>query len=766
MNKKIQLLCLALLGTLTFKAQYQPHGTSGTPAPSQQWESWFSGEVEKFKENYKNNQARLVTYDIPVIVHILNAGETVGTYPNIDSNQVKSQIIALNQDYNALGVGTATIPPVFAGLVASTGIKFCRAKINPVGNPVTELGVDRINYVSNGWQNPATPTLNLQNYMNTVIIPATIWDPTKYLNIWVSDRAPNSTLLGFATYPGGTSLNGLFGGAIGTSTNDGVWIYAKAFGTTGTVNAPNDKGRTATREIGHWLGLRNIWGDGNCLSDYCGDTPAHSGPHFGPVLYQNTPIDQCGVNMAPFREMPLNYMDMTDDDYRVMFTNDQNLRMQTAMSQCTNRNLLGTHGICTGTPLPTSTSSAIASFALGSVQCLGTPITPYNTSSGYPAPTFVWSSAPAASFSPATTVANPAIQFNNPGTYTITLVATNSISSTSYSMVVSSTFSCTPFTACVDTVRMIKNTETLTSLYTPSSNIVLGCTGTGFKGYLVGTNCYKEKEFAQYFPPSSYGSVSFPQVNSVIVLFDSIGTKATNNAAPINCKIYGGTVGNGPGAVIGMQTTSLAAITLFSPKPTSVPYLGIPNLTAAHANTLVATKIIPYKFNFSTPVIINQSSGFFAGIEGPLANSGDSINIMSDKHNNLSPDSSAWFLQFNNSWRHYKSKGYRIHLAIIPQITCSGINNIAEVKNSLSSNVNVVPNPNNGLFNLIFTFEESRQIELNIYNSVGQLVSQDKLNNVSSNVFELDLRDKPNGVYFAKLSNENETIVKKIIVSH
>jgi hypothetical protein len=36
----------------------------------------------------------------------------------------------------------------------------------------------------------------------------------------------------------------------------------------------NDKGRTCTHEVGHYLGLRHIWGDGDCtVDDGIADTP-------------------------------------------------------------------------------------------------------------------------------------------------------------------------------------------------------------------------------------------------------------------------------------------------------------------------------------------------------------------------------------------------------------------------------------------------------------------------------------------------------------
>ena len=52
-----------------------------------------------------------------------------------------------------------------------------------------------------------------------------------------------------------------------------VVIAYDVFGTEGNVRSPFNKGRTATHEIGHWLGLKHIWGDAICGSDDVDDTP-------------------------------------------------------------------------------------------------------------------------------------------------------------------------------------------------------------------------------------------------------------------------------------------------------------------------------------------------------------------------------------------------------------------------------------------------------------------------------------------------------------
>lgn len=760
MNRKLLLFCSALLCSFFLNAQttQKTTNTCGNTAPPQQWETWLNNQVEKMKLNMMAGKTQTVTHEIPVIVHIIYFNEPIGTYPNLDTNQVKSQIAVLNNDFGGTGSGVSNVPSAFANLVNNTGIRFCLASKDRSDAPMVPKGIERISASALSWLSPATPTLDLQNYFNTVIIPNTIWDPSKYLNIWVSDKPNNYPLNGFSTYPPGTNLTGLFGGTFGSINNDGVWLWAKACGTVGTVQAPNDLGRTGTHEVGHWLGLRHIWGDGNCLSDYCGDTPWSKQAHTGCVSVP-TPPDACGVGTSPNGEMPMNFMDRSDDQCMYMFTPDQNIRMQTVLSQSPLRYQLGTHNKCVS-PSAT-TSSAVASFNTPFGQCLNSPFTPFNTSSGFPYPTYVWSSSPAAAFYPNTSVANPAITLSNPGMYTITLVATNSLSSSTATFVVSAQSTCAAQPLCLDSVKMIRSTDTLTTYKAPLNALVSGCGGNN-RGYMVGTNCYKDKEFAQFFPPTSYTTTPNPQVNSVIVLFDTNGTKAANAVAQVVCKIYGGSVGQGPAGVQGSKSENLGDIVSAS-KQVSVTYLGKSGVVP-----ITNTKIYPYRFDFAAPIIISSpSSGFYAGIQAPpTTNPFDSINIFSNSVYNSSIDSSAWYLTSNFTWKTYRyNRNAKIQLAIIPQITCGPVG-IKDEFFEFNSNITIMPNPNNGLFNLIFTLPHEQQLTVNIYNSMGQLQSSSQLKNVMNNMLNIDLSDKPSGIYLTEITNGKQKVVKKVVVTH
>ncbi len=341
------------IGTVVFTLLFnqlnaqEKNEACGTVVPGQAWDNWFNQKVEELKAGQIAGKTTFTNYTIPVIIHVIHGGEAVGTFPNLSLAQLNSQIAVLNHDYAGTGYNTNTVPSVFANLIANTGVQFCMALKDPNGNTLAEPGIERINCSSKGWTNPhsisnSTNNTTFINYMDNTIKPASIWDPVKYLNIWVSDRPNGGLGLGYAMFPAGSGLSGITSG-VGTSTNDGLWCWGQCFGTTGTLASGYDKGRVSSHEIGHYLGLRHIWGDANCASDYCSDTPPSQDANYNCPTF---PHNQGTCSGNTNGEMTMNIMDYTNDPCKYMFTPNQATRMQTAMANGTNRKLLGTHGLC------------------------------------------------------------------------------------------------------------------------------------------------------------------------------------------------------------------------------------------------------------------------------------------------------------------------------------------------------------------------------------------------------------------------------------
>jgi len=93
------------------------------------------------------------------------------------------------------------------------------------------------------------------------------------------------------------------------------------FGRGGSAQAPFDLGRTCTHEVGHWLNLRHIWGDGRCRQDdFVADTPSSDGPNYGCPGF---PTTNCKT-----ADMTMNYMDYVNDACMYMFTDGQRNRMR------------------------------------------------------------------------------------------------------------------------------------------------------------------------------------------------------------------------------------------------------------------------------------------------------------------------------------------------------------------------------------------------------------------------------------------------------
>jgi len=74
------------------------------------------------------------------------------------------------------------------------------------------------------------------------------------------------------------------------------------------------------------------------------------------------------------------------------------------------------------------------------------------------------------------------------------------------------------------------------------------------------------------------------------------------------------------------------------------------------------------------------------------------------------------------------------------------------------------PNPSNGLVNIVFGNAINTAIEINVYNSIGSIVFTDKLQDLESGKHEIDLTTLPKGMYFIKISADNESTVKNVII--
>ncbi|MEJ5962033.1 zinc metalloprotease [Pedobacter immunditicola] len=240
---------------------------------------------------------------IQVVVHVIYNSEA----ENISDEQILSQIEVLNKDFRARNKDKNKVPEVWQDLVADAFIEFNLAKNDPENKKangitrtetaITSFGTD--NAVKDSAQGGKSP-----------------WPTDSYLNIWVCSLG--ESILGYAQFPGGPP------------ETDGVVVDYRAFGTVGTATAPFNSGRTATHEIGHYLNLSHIFGDGRANScsdsDYVEDTPNQLGPN-----YQSPTFPSISCDNGPHGDMFMNYMDYVDDNAMFMFTDGQAARMNATM---------------------------------------------------------------------------------------------------------------------------------------------------------------------------------------------------------------------------------------------------------------------------------------------------------------------------------------------------------------------------------------------------------------------------------------------------
>jgi PKD repeat protein len=443
---------------------------------------------------------------VPVVFHILYS--TNNATQNISNARITAQMDVLNQDFSGTNVDVTNVPSVFQPFVANTGIQFCLAVRDPLGN--TTDGIIRKQTTTTSFGTNNAIKFDAQGGSNA-------WPRDSYLNIWVGNLSGG--LLGYAQFPGGAA------------NTDGVVILNGAVGGPGALGtaSPYNRGRTATHEIGHWFNLRHIWGDATCGNDMVADTPTQQGANFGCPSF---PKITC--SNGPNGDMFMNYMDYVDDNCMIMFSIGQGTRMNTSIT-ASRAALLNSMGC-----VPVSGGAPVANFIASATNItVGTSINFTDQSSGSPT-TWAWTFTGGTPNS--SNVQNPTnITYNTVGTFQVSLTVTNASGNDTETKAGYINVTAGPGPGGCDTLSNFPTTATPTLLLSG---------GPGGAGYVTGHNNYldigKADNFSQTIPPN---------YQAVGMLIGFGVAKNSNTTNTFNMKLWNAT---GPG---GSPGTALATVT-------------------------------------------------------------------------------------------------------------------------------------------------------------------------------------------------------------
>ncbi|MDH5610035.1 MAG: choice-of-anchor J domain-containing protein [Cyclobacteriaceae bacterium] len=283
---------------------------------TQDFESWLAKKKQDqwILAPNSRTQASGLVYTLPVVVHVIHNGEALGTGGNLSDERIIEQLSILNADFRRKNSDTLLTPANFTGVAADTEIEFILARRDPEGLPTTGIVRKRGSKTSYAYNDSDDALLKSESY----------WPAEDYLNIYVADLRG---FLGWASFPY-TDLVGIENTEFNNNRLvDGVVLDYQFVGINPATGGSFESfGRTATHEIGHFLGLRHVWGDAfDCTADdYCDDTPMQS------TNYDKTcPASEQTSCTSP--DMYSNYLNYTDDACMNLFTQGQKSRMRTVL---------------------------------------------------------------------------------------------------------------------------------------------------------------------------------------------------------------------------------------------------------------------------------------------------------------------------------------------------------------------------------------------------------------------------------------------------
>lgn len=282
----------------------------------------YQNHFEEFKKIGEESIQRNSVVTIPVVVHIV--WHTNRPEENLPDSVIEDQIRVMNESFRFTNPDKVNLRDTFINIVDDARIEFELAGVvrkettNNFGFGQTDLAKRENSGGSNAW------------------------DTKQYMNIWVF-KLPGllgGQLLGMA-YPPPFLPNWPFPLNFGapSAAVDGLVVDFRVFGSNNpnSLGSYDARGRTTVHEIGHYLGLRHIWGDGNCAEDDgAKDTPRANQQS---TAYDNVCDPERNIcHNEPIRdgqpdrpEMWENYMDYATESCQVAFTKDQITIMRGAL---------------------------------------------------------------------------------------------------------------------------------------------------------------------------------------------------------------------------------------------------------------------------------------------------------------------------------------------------------------------------------------------------------------------------------------------------
>ena len=671
--------------------------------------------ADNWLANPEHAQNRIAgdTIIIPVVFHVIYKTAA----QNISDQKIYEQIDILNKDYARLNADAGNTPTRFQSLASGMKIKFCLANRDPNGNPTT--GIERKLTTKSGFaQGDESMKYTSQSGLDA-------WSRNKYLNVWTCNLTGG--ILGFATFPGGVA--GL----------DGVVLLNTVVGL-GSLS-PYTKGRTATHEVGHWMGLYHIWGD-DCAStgsvcsnkasecngsDNIGDTPNQCGASYG--CLSGIQKDYC--NNTTNGIMYMNYMDYVDDGCMNMFTIGQIAKVEAILNS--SRSAILTSDGCSGSNVVVIDAQPLQILAPIGTNCLTTfsPTVKFrNNGNG---------NITALQFTFGTIGSPDSLTF----TYNGTIVPGATIDLTSSNVFTRSAGNYTFFVR----VKNVNGTSdnNLSNNYLTSAFSVGGI-ASGIIPYFDG-----------------FETNNFP-VNYTLIPSNADSTWKVTNAAKktgsysLFINYYDYTVRGAKDEFI-LSSFNLTAV--------NNPILVFDRAYAQYTSATSGT--------FSDTLEVWVENGCGTGFQRVYRKFGTSLETATATQASFKPTSAGQWKSDTINLSAYAGSLVNIKIRGINRFANNlyleninvKSNPISKVtQNTLAENrFNVFPNPNNGQFIIQYMGEENTQIDVRLFDLAGRSINEFIYDaNIGTNNIPIELGDKYNGQLFIQINDGKNIGVRKIFV--